>query len=164
MLTKLYTCRRFIRLLFVVPSFCRSSLCSLVRSFLPLLIPSLLPSFFCSFIHLFIYSSIHLSIYYFGGTIYRRHSLFLIFPTDSECLVIEHNQRINCGFHGILPRQCKEKGCCFHSKVATGVPHCFLSKTQFGEINLQQIRHVTDRYSFYVNNVSNAPHCFWPGK
>ena len=147
----------FIRLLFVdsvVLPFVRSLVCFFLPFFfLPSFLRSFLHSFIHSFIHLFTHSFIHSFIHSFVNLLvwrnnYRRHSLFFIFPTDSECLVIEHNQRINCGFHGISPRQCKEKGCCFHSNVATGVPHCFLSKTQFGEINLQQIRHVTERYRY----------------
>nr|XP_056714214.1 trefoil factor 2-like [Euleptes europaea] len=32
--------------------------------------------------------------------------------------------RVNCGFPGITPRQCRNAGCCFSSEVP-GVPWCF---------------------------------------
>ncbi|XP_078348194.1 uncharacterized protein LOC144633237 isoform X2 [Oculina patagonica] len=52
------------------------------------------------------------------------------FKPDSECMVISQDQRVDCGFHGVTPSQCKEKGCCYQDNVPSGVPLCFYSKSQ----------------------------------
>ena len=54
---------------------------------------------------------------------------------DSECLVIEQSERLNCGYDGMTSSQCKEKGCCYQDNVASGVPHCFMRKTEYGKTN-----------------------------
>lgn len=42
----------------------------------------------------------------------------------AETCEVAANQRKNCGFSGITPSQCTEKGCCFDSSVP-GYPWCF---------------------------------------
>ncbi|XP_077611471.1 trefoil factor 1 isoform X4 [Crocuta crocuta] len=45
------------------------------------------------------------------------------FTLRKTCDVDPH-KRSNCGFSGITPSQCKDKGCCFDNTVR-GVPWCF---------------------------------------
>ncbi|KAM5334562.1 trefoil factor 1 [Glossophaga mutica] len=37
-------------------------------------------------------------------------------------------QRVNCGFPGVTPSQCAERGCCFDSNIR-GYPWCFYPLT-----------------------------------
>ncbi|XP_039101400.1 trefoil factor 1 isoform X2 [Hyaena hyaena] len=41
-----------------------------------------------------------------------------------ETCDVDPHKRSNCGFSGITPSQCKDKGCCFDNTVR-GVPWCF---------------------------------------
>lgn len=42
----------------------------------------------------------------------------------SETCTVAPKQRANCGYPGVTPSQCAEKGCCFDSSVP-GYPWCF---------------------------------------
>lgn len=52
--------------------------------------------------------------------------LFVCLFVLETCNIVE-NARSDCGFHGITQAQCSDKGCCFDSSVADGVPHCYHS-------------------------------------
>lgn len=41
-----------------------------------------------------------------------------------ETCTMAPSQRSNCGFPGVTPSQCAEKGCCFDSTIP-GYPWCF---------------------------------------
>ncbi|XP_056416187.1 putative gastrointestinal growth factor xP4 [Hyla sarda] len=46
----------------------------------------------------------------------------------AECDV-EPKARVNCGYPGISPALCEERGCCFNSQIS-GVIWCFHSKSE----------------------------------
>lgn len=64
---------------------------------------------------------------------------------DNVCLAIDQDQQVNCGFGGMTmtSNQCKQKGCCYQDNVPSGVPQCFLSKTQLGKIHWLTISSLT---------------------
>jgi len=41
-----------------------------------------------------------------------------------RCSMLD-TQRIECGWFGITPAQCKQKGCCHRDSLTPGVPHCY---------------------------------------
>ncbi|XP_019521560.1 PREDICTED: trefoil factor 1 [Hipposideros armiger] len=43
---------------------------------------------------------------------------------QTETCAVDPGHRQNCGFPGVTPSQCADKGCCFDSTVP-GVPWCF---------------------------------------
>ena len=54
---------------------------------------------------------------------------------DNECGGVDQDQRVNCGF-GVTPltsSQCKQRGCCYQVNPTSGLPQCFLSKSQLGK-------------------------------
>ncbi|KAL9955737.1 hypothetical protein ACROYT_G037104 [Oculina patagonica] len=103
-----------------------------------------------------------------------NYSKFCLIPPNSECLAVNEDQRIDCGFHGMAPSQCKENQCCYQNNVPSGVPHCFYSKNQMdgecivnhdqrkdcGFEGMTQIQ-CKEKQCCYQDNVpSGVPHCF----
>ncbi|XP_031203747.1 trefoil factor 1 isoform X2 [Mastomys coucha] len=44
--------------------------------------------------------------------------------SQEETCTMAPRERMNCGFPGVTPQQCKERGCCFDDTVR-GFPWCF---------------------------------------
>uniref|UniRef100_UPI0012E0C490 Trefoil factor 1 n=1 Tax=Homo sapiens TaxID=9606 RepID=UPI0012E0C490 len=47
---------------------------------------------------------------------------------QTETCTVAPRERQNCGFPGVTPSQCANKGCCFDDTVR-GVPWCFYPNT-----------------------------------
>ena len=58
--------------------------------------------------------------------IWRLIILHVLFMADI-CSVAPHNRQ-NCGWGGISPQECENKGCCFDSSIS-GVVWCFFGNT-----------------------------------
>ena len=48
-------------------------------------------------------------------------------PPRSRCDIGRPQDRVNCGFIHMRPRQCTARGCCWDTSVL-GVPWCFYGK------------------------------------
>jgi len=47
-----------------------------------------------------------------------------LLKTLEQCSILD-TQRIECGWYGMTPAQCKQKGCCYRDSLTPGVPWCY---------------------------------------
>ena len=56
---------------------------------------------------------------------------FFLNQIVAECDAVSNEQRRECGFHGITPKHCESRGCCWGAIADKNKPWCFYPKSKF---------------------------------
>jgi len=49
---------------------------------------------------------------------------------EAEQCTVSENKKIDCGWKGVTPDSCRDKGCCYLHSTSHGVPFCFYKKNK----------------------------------